>query len=133
MGKLFRAGSIHDDDAAAELGLPPQTSMHYAKSDLFQLFPAVGVNGQRGEEPLGRVNLGFITDLEKQSKLLEGSLPAAAWSPGQPLEVLVTQPFAEKLGLQVGETYVLFNSAGVKGAASDSALPVRVPASGRRR
>jgi hypothetical protein len=109
----FALDQYMETTLARELGIPAQTSMHYAKSDLFQLFPAVGVNDQRGEEPLGRVNLGFITGLEKQSKLLEGSMPAAAWSPGQPLEVLVTLPFAEKLGLQVVETYILFNSAGV--------------------
>lgn len=111
---------------ANALGLPAQTRMHYAKSDLFQLFPAVGASAARGEEPLGRVNLGFITDLEKQITLREGALPSSAWSPGQPLAVLVSPPFAEKLGLQVGETYVLFNSAGVKGAARDISMPVRI-------
>ena len=124
--QYFALNQAMDTTLAQELALPVQTTMHYAKSDLFQLFPVVGVNGERGAEPLGRVNLGFITDLEKQSKLLEGALPAATWSPGQPLEVLVTQPFAEKLGLQVHETYVLFNSAGVKGAARDISMSIRI-------
>jgi len=111
---------------AADLGLPMQTSMHYARSDLFQLFPVVDSTYARGSEPLSRVNLGFISGLEQQITLLEGTLPSDTWSPGQPLDVLLSPALADTLGMQTGETYLLFNSAGVKGAANDFAQPVRV-------
>jgi putative ABC transport system permease protein len=106
--------------------LPRTTVMHYAKSDLFQLFPALGTGYTRGDEPLSRINLGFIGNLASHITLPEGQMPASNWSPGQPLEVLASSDFAEKLGLQVGETYTLFNSAGVAGATEDLSLPVRI-------
>lgn len=110
----------------ADLGLPRQTAMHYVKSDLFQFFPALSDSYQRGDEPLSRVHLGFIGDLEPAITLVEGAMPVTTWSPGQPLEVLVALEFAEELGLQVGETYILFNSAGVAGAKEDLSQPVRI-------
>lgn len=110
----------------AEFGLPRQTAMHYAKSDLFQFFPTRDGSYQRAGEPLSRINLGFVAGLEQQITLVEGIMPATTWSPGQPLEVLVTLAFAEELGLQVGETYLLFNSAGVAGATEDLSMPVHI-------
>jgi putative ABC transport system permease protein len=109
-----------------DFALPRLLSMHYAKSDLFQFFPALAGSYTPGDEPLGRVNLGFIVGLDTRITLLEGRMPASAWSPGDPVEVLVYRDFAQELGLQVGESYVLFNSAGVAGASKDSSLPVRI-------
>jgi putative ABC transport system permease protein len=110
----------------AELGLPLERAMHYGKSDLFQFFPALAGSYDRGNEPLSRVHLGFITGGDDQHQLLEGQAPAMTWVPGEPLEVLVSAVFAEAMGVQVGEVYVLFNSAGVAGATTSFSEPVRI-------
>jgi putative ABC transport system permease protein len=113
-------------DLAADLALPLQTRLHYGKSDLFQFFPAQAGTYERGNDPLSRVHLGFLGELEQLVTLVEGHMPAAAWSPGEPIEVLVNQALAETLGLQVGEIYILFNVAGVEGAATSFSQPVRI-------
>ena len=94
---------------ADELGLPLQMRMHYVRSDLFQLYPAVGGQYNLSDDPLTRVDLGFIADFEPQVELAEGQMPSPAWEPGQPLEVLLSQQLAADLGLQVGEEYAIFD------------------------
>ncbi|MCD6289156.1 MAG: hypothetical protein J7M34_01540 [Anaerolineae bacterium] len=113
---------------SADLGLPMRTRMHYVKSDLFQLFPSVGSSYQRGEKPLCHASLGFIADSDPHIALVEGQMPNAAWELNQPLEVLVSQHLATKLGLQVGETYVLFDPTSISpaGTGSPFTLPVKI-------
>lgn len=110
------------------LRLPVRTRMHFVRSDLFQLFPTIPGTYGRGRESLSWVNLGFITSLGDQISLLEGTMPSPNWSPGEPVEVLVADDFADELGLQVGEIYSLFNPSGVT-PSTDRApftLPVRI-------
>ncbi|HMN29717.1 MAG TPA: FtsX-like permease family protein, partial [Caldilineaceae bacterium] len=108
------------------LGLPRQTMMHYVKSDLFQFFPVLAGTYERANDPLSRVYVGFVSGLYDHIQLREGSLPATTWNPGEPFDVLVSASFAEKLGLQVGERYVLFNVAGLEGATQSFSAPVRI-------
>ena len=94
---------------ADELGLPLQMRMHYVRSDLFQLYPAVGGQYNLSDDPLTRVDLGFIAESEPHLDLVEGQSPSPTWEPGQPLEVLLSQQLAADLGLQVGEEYAIFD------------------------
>ncbi len=94
---------------ADELDLPLQTRMHYVRSDLFQLYPAVGGHYNLSDDPLTRVDLGFIAESEPHLELVEGQAPSPTWEPGQPLEVLLSQQLAADLGLQVGEEYAIFD------------------------
>ena len=95
---------------ASDLRLPLRTRMHYVRSDLFQIYPAVGGEYNLSDDPLARVDLAFIADIEPHLTLVEGTMPTGAWEPGQPLEVLFSQKLAAELGLQVGEEYVIFDA-----------------------
>jgi putative ABC transport system permease protein len=95
-------------DAGPErLGLSLQVSMHYAKSDLWQVFPSG--SQYTGREMLERLNLGFVRDLEQKAQIVEGGLPGAFSSLDAPLEVLASQELASEIGLQVGDELTLFS------------------------
>lgn len=112
------------EQAPGALGLPLIQAMRHVKTDNLGLFPGPGndLSHYYGRKSLSWVSLGFISDLEPHIQLLEGAMPRVA-SPGHPVEVLVSQTLADKLGLQVGEDYLVFRS----GAGRDQVqLPVRV-------
>jgi putative ABC transport system permease protein len=101
-------------------GLPMDALVRHVHTDNLRLFPATGEVGFAEDEPLLWTNLGFISGLEEHITLLEGDFPAPP-SAGAPstgalsagdVPVLVTQALAERLGLQVGERYIMFGSGG---------------------
>ncbi len=113
---------------AADLGLPIRSQMHYVKSDLLQLFPATEENYLLHDDPLYRVHLGFIANLQPHLELVEGQMPTEDFTLGHPLEVLVSQELATNLGLQIGEEYILFNPGISSEGNSRPALtlPIRI-------
>ncbi len=115
---------------SSDLNLPVQAWMHYGKSDFFQLFPpGAGVYG-RGDDPLDHMNLGFISDLETEAMLIEGQMPAPPVSPEAPIEVLVHRSFANLLGIQAGERFVLYRAASPDPQTGERAIAVSVLVSG---
>ena len=115
-----------------ELGLPHQSDMHYVKSDLLQVFPPRdGKYLRRGDSPLLRGYLGFINRMKEYVAVVEGDFPepVKAYDGSQELvEVLASQEFAVEAGLQVGERYILFDSAArsADGAVRRLELPVHI-------
>jgi putative ABC transport system permease protein len=126
------------EQAPATLGLPLELIVRHVRTDNFRLFAeeggAAGAYARR--QPLLWTSLGFISGLENHVDLIEGRLPRPAEA-GDPstlrlrsgqagsghrevIEVLVSRTLAEKLGLQVGERYVLF------GKDELTQLPVRI-------
>lgn len=93
------------------IGLPKEIEVRYVKTDNFSLFPASEAAYIGLREPLGWVNLGFVSGLEEHVNIVEGSLPSATQSDPEVIDVLVSQAFAEEVGIQVGEPYVMFKRA----------------------
>ena len=121
------ADSYLSKQAAARLGLPPKQSVRYLATGYLGLFPSQTASAYltiRNE--LGLITIGAATAFEDHITLTEGHFPVAAPSPdGNPFEVLVHSDQATKLGLQLGETYLLFNnSMGLGNTAVQ--IPVRV-------
>ncbi len=114
----------------ADLQLPVKTQMHYGKSDLFQLFPLGPGTYGRGDAPLQHVNVGFISDLETEIVLSEGHMPAGSTSFADPLAVLVHRALANRLGLQTGETFVLYRAASPDPRTGERAIAVPIHISG---
>ncbi len=118
----YMAAPVADD-----LHLPLQGGMHYAKSDIFQVFPLVGGAYNAGrDQPLLRGYLGFIAGFEQHITLVDGQLPTL--SATGPLEILVHQSLAVDTGIQVGEEYMLFDPSARTPAGGRTRLeiPVRV-------
>ncbi|MHB1294345.1 MAG: ABC transporter permease [Anaerolineae bacterium] len=100
------------------IGLPAQSLVRHIKTDNFSLFPLSDVAYIGLRQPLGWVNLGFVSDLADHIDIVDGAFPVQT-AADEPLEVLVSQDFAQETGLQVGENYVLFRSPDRAGAESD--------------
>ncbi len=117
-----------EEALAATFRLPVLAQMHSVRSDLLQLFPAGAGPYGRGEEALGKMNLGFIGDLASHATLAAGAMPRAPADATHPVEVLVHQAWANQTGMQVGEVYVLYRAANPDPATPEHpfALPVRV-------
>ncbi|MHB0858338.1 MAG: ABC transporter permease [Anaerolineae bacterium] len=101
------------------IGLPAESLVRHVKTDNFSLFPLSDVAYIGLRQPLGWVNVGFVSDLTEHIQIVDGAFPAQ--TPGDDaLEVMVSQDFAVETGLQVGEEYVLFRRPERASAESDA-------------
>ncbi|HET9224523.1 MAG TPA: FtsX-like permease family protein, partial [Roseiflexaceae bacterium] len=101
---------------AQQLGLPIEQQVRFVASDRRPLWPSSGAGA-----PLMWVNLAFASDLESHIDLVDGQMPRV--SADGPVEVLLVEELAAKLGFQVGEEYLIL------GPEEDPArirLPIRV-------
>jgi putative ABC transport system permease protein len=106
--------------AAHTIRLPLVLQVHHAKTGNLRLFAAADSSAFKDRDPLLWTSLGFVTGLEEHVDLVAGSFPSPAQS-GADVPVLISRALAERMGLQVGEPYVLF------GSGDDSAqIPIRV-------
>ncbi len=102
-------GYLHGP-ASADLGLPRKLIVRYLATDNYKLFAQPGSAYSSSTEALGWVTLGTISDLETHVTLLEGHFPEVAPAvPEEPVDVLVSEDMAIKLGLQIGETYIAYD------------------------
>ena len=104
---------------ADDLGLSPVLSaadggpvVSHVRTDKWQLFPGDG-SAYAGLQPLEWIALGFLHGLNAHVTIEEGEpLPANAPAPVVP--VLASRALSNRLGLQVGETYLLVNPGDVE-------------------
>ncbi|MCX7681681.1 MAG: FtsX-like permease family protein [Anaerolineae bacterium] len=100
--------------AANVLGLPPALNVadggpvvRHVRTDKWQLFPG-DESAYAGRQPLEWIALGFLDGLNAHVTIEEGEpLPESA--PPHVVPVLASRALANRLGLQVGETYLLVN------------------------
>jgi putative ABC transport system permease protein len=115
--------------AAADLGLPRKLVVRHVATNNLKLFAQKDFVYSDTRQPLGWISLGTITDLAPHITLVEGRFPAAApASQESPIEALVSEALATRLGLQVGETYIGLdtNETLRKGQAALLQIPLRV-------
>jgi putative ABC transport system permease protein len=94
--------------AGAELGLPRKLFVRHFATDKLQLFPAADIAAWSSRKPLEWLSLGSISDIETRIKVVDGRFPAVSPVGSEdPIEAMIAEPLAARLGLQVGETYVL--------------------------
>lgn len=103
--------------AASDLGLPAQPAVRHVRTDKWRLFPG-DTTRYGNREPLEWLSLGFVDRLDDHVDVIEGNaLPAES---GEAVPVLISRALANRLGVQVGESYLLVDSGG------ESALPIQV-------
>lgn len=96
---------------AEALGLPIQQQVRYARTDNFRLFSASEAAYADVRDPLEWISFAFASDFENHITLLEGAFPAPADpSTDTAIPILITDAFANELGLQVGEELVAFRN-----------------------
>jgi putative ABC transport system permease protein len=94
------------EQAPGVIGLPLVSSGRYVATDNLQLHPPGGTISR--SRRLDLVRLASQTDIFEHIDLVEGRLPAALLQAGGPLEVLVSLKLANDLGLETGNTYLLY-------------------------
>jgi putative ABC transport system permease protein len=113
--------------AGPQLGLPQDLLVRYFKTNNFQLFPQEDVAYADVRDPLAWVSFAFVSDLQEHVALLEGSYPApAATEQDSVIEVMISEPIALELGLQVGETYIAFARRSSEEGRRTTQIPVRI-------
>lgn len=100
------------------IDLPLDDQIRHVASARLRLFPGADA-AFTANEPLLWANVGFITGLAAQIDLVEGAYPLEAGAAAA-IEVIASRQTADRLGLQVGESYTLF------GAADSSRLSLRI-------
>jgi putative ABC transport system permease protein len=109
------------EQAPIAIGLPLALAVRHARTGNLRLFAAADSQAFADRDPLLWASIGFITGLEDHIELVQGALPQAGVEAGGDAPVLISRVLAERMGLQVGERYVLF------GSGDDAAqIPVRV-------
>ncbi|MCX7671021.1 MAG: ABC transporter permease, partial [Anaerolineae bacterium] len=115
------------DRAPGDLGLPRKVGARYFSTDKLSLYPNDPAAYGGNQKPLEWISLATSTDIADHIVLTEGAFPAPA-APGTdaPIAVLIHEELASRLGLQVGETYVLLDRSGALSKGRPIQLPVRV-------
>ena len=113
--------------AGPGLGLPQRLLVRHFKTDTFQLFPEEDIAYADIKDPLTWASFAFVSDLEQHLILLEGRFPAVA-APTQDsmVDVLISEPAALELGLQVDETYIAFDRRRAQEGGRITQIPVRI-------
>jgi len=103
-----------------DLGLSADPTIRHVRTAKWRLFPADEAAYAGTRQPLEWLALGFLDSLETHADIVEGQPLPQTTSPDE-APVLVSQPLANRLGLQVGELYTLFEPSG-----TGTSLPVRI-------
>ncbi len=112
--QIAPADAYMTQQAPASLGLPRTLLVRYFTSDSFPIFPAGNDRTvtpgayETNRQALTYLSVGHLSDLAEHVTLVEGQMPLDRASVGDPMDVLVSQRTANKLGLQVGERYAVF-------------------------
>jgi putative ABC transport system permease protein len=101
------------------IDLPIESQVRHVSTSKLRLFPSEE-SSFIDDIPLLWAGIGFISGLEGQIQLLEGSYPLDAPPDGMP-QVLVSRKTANELGLQIGERYTLFGSS-----QDNVQIPIRI-------
>ncbi|MGE5223183.1 MAG: ABC transporter permease, partial [Omnitrophica WOR_2 bacterium] len=115
------------NQAAQVLRLPVKRLVRHMKTDAFRLFPQASAGYTDNQAPLTWGMFGFMTDIQEHISLVEGHYPQG---PGpdnsSPIDILVSEALASKLGLQPGEEYIALGDRVTGSQKADVQIPVRI-------
>jgi putative ABC transport system permease protein len=111
--KLAPIDAYLSGPVVSDLAMKSKLFVRFFRTDNFKLFPADTGSYDSTAEPLTYANFATVNDLEKHITLVEGAFPAAeAASNGGPIDILLSDETAAKLGLHTGELYDAFIARG---------------------
>ncbi len=109
-------------ESSSTLGLPLQAGIRYAATGRLGMVRA----SPAGPIPVSNVHLGFISGLAEQIQITAGGWPVPAGPEAGVLEVLISQPLAHELDIQVGQEYPLVQEATDSTLGWPSEVPLRI-------
>ncbi len=89
------------------LGLQRTLYVRYFETRLGELFPITNTAYLGTHEPLIWTSIATVGDVTQHIDVIDGKLPSDTGA-GNAVSVLISKAMADKLGLQVGERYILF-------------------------
>jgi putative ABC transport system permease protein len=111
----------------AALGLPEKRIVRYFKTNNFQMFPQEDIVYADVRDPLAWVSFACASDLQSHITILEGTFPAPAVSaPDSTIDVMISEPLATELGLQIGETYIAFARRKTETGRQTTQIPIHI-------
>jgi putative ABC transport system permease protein len=114
------------EQGSNELGLRAEQFVSHYETNRFRLYPSATTNYEDEASIIDYVTFAMTENIENHIQLVEGSFPAPAPAdPTSAVDVLITEVFANDTGMQVGDTYVMFNSA-LETTDSQKMIEVRV-------
>ena len=118
------------NSAGSFLEMPVQMLVRFFSTDSSTLYPSrtKSEDYQNDKASLAWVKVGVMSDIREHIQITEGNFPAPAEpAEGSVLDVLVSLPIANRIGLQVGENYViLITSQADTGSKVRTLLPIRI-------
>ncbi len=116
----------------ALLGMPRQVLVRYFASASYPVFAAKDAAYTDQREPIIRASFGLLGGLADHATLVDGQIPAdlQTTAPDEVMAVLVSKTLADKLGLQVGETFTVFDEQSAESAATKDASRIQIVISG---
>ncbi len=115
-------------EAAAVIGLPQRFMTQYFATEPFGLYAETSATFSAADVPLIWLSFSTITDLQAHVTLVEGAFPAVAPASDEaPVEVMISEEVAFKLGLQAGEQYIaFFKQRSANGSVRNVQIPVQI-------
>lgn len=125
---IAQVDSYLTERAPQVLNLPQVIpTVRYVRTDNFRLFPASDAQYADVRDPLAWINFAFASDFQDMITITEGAFPSTAESdPSAPMEILISQAFANEFGIQVGESYTTFRRTESEDSSRQVQVPVRV-------
>ncbi len=115
-------------EAASVIGLPQRFLTQYLATEPFGLYAATTTNFNTSDVPLIWLSFSALTDLQAHVTVIEGAFPSVApVGAAAPVEVMISEEIAFKLGLQAGEQYIaFFKQRSANGSVSNIQIPVQI-------
>ena len=115
--------------AAGDLGLPRIINVRFFQTVPFSVFLQDSETNAIAHSPSAVLSFGFQSDLEQKITMLEGRLPVGSGlfsSRTAPVEVIININLAQKMGWQVGETFVALSKESADSEDQPGQIPFRV-------
>ncbi len=114
--------------AGAELGLKQQFGVSYFSTSPFGIYANIESLFRDNRTPLVWAGFACVSDLENHITLVEGRFPAVAdTAADEPVEVIIYEDLATKLGFQVNENYIAYLQVrGTEGLLRSVQVPIRI-------
>ncbi len=115
--------------AAGDLGLPRIVDVRFFQTVPFSIFSKDSESQAIAHSPTAELSFAFQSGLEQKVRVLEGRLPTGGGlfsSRSAPVEVIININLAEKMGWQVGETFVALSKKSADSEVQPSQIPLQV-------
>jgi len=121
--------SFLTNQAAGSLGLPRIVDVRFFQTVPFSIFPQDSETQAIAHSATADLSFAFQSGLEQKVTLLEGRFPTGGGlftSQSAPVEVLININMAERMGWQVGETFIAFSENSEESEGAPRQIPIQV-------